>query len=268
MKWKVLSYCLLGGLPLTIAALDTGGFGWWWLSGLVLAAGFVPVAIFGPRRPIVQFTMVLSALWMVTVLCTWSEAVVFMPGFSQHPVRDLVGSAISYLVIAAVLAGLAWALKLTRPQGPKVERRSVWLAPLMVLLGGFAYAFYYLVFGGITYQYFTKSYYPQATQLVAQLGPWFWPLEIGRGVLMTLGVLPVIYTLRMPRWQSAIAVGALVWIAGGLSPLLLPAVSMGTTQRIIHIVEIFTQNASLGITAVLLLRPKPSKTSTQLAAAA
>jgi hypothetical protein len=26
-------------------------------------------------------------------------------------------------------------------------------------------------------------------------------------------------------------------------------------QRLIHIVEIFTQNASLGVTAVLLLRP-------------
>jgi hypothetical protein len=31
---------------------------------------------------------------------------------------------------------------------------------------------------------------------------------------------------------------------------------MGTTQRFIHIVEIFTQNFSLGVTAVLLLRPK------------
>ncbi len=32
---------------------------------------------------------------------------------------------------------------------------------------------------------------------------------------------------------------------------------MGTTQRFIHIVEILTQNALLGITAVLLLRPEP-----------
>jgi hypothetical protein len=31
---------------------------------------------------------------------------------------------------------------------------------------------------------------------------------------------------------------------------------MGTTQRMIHIVEIFTQNAALGVTAGLLLRPK------------
>jgi len=36
---------------------------------------------------------------------------------------------------------------------------------------------------------------------------------------------------------------------------------MGTTQRMIHIVEILTQNAPLGIIAGLLLRPKSRATS-------
>jgi hypothetical protein len=31
---------------------------------------------------------------------------------------------------------------------------------------------------------------------------------------------------------------------------------MGSTQRFIHVIEILTQNASFGITAVLLLRRK------------
>ena len=75
---------------------------------------------------------------------------------------------------------------------------------------------------------------------------------------MTMAVLPVIYTLRMNRWQTAIAVGVLIWVAGGLAPLLVPNAFMGTTQRIIHIFEILTQNASLGITAGLLMRPKPT----------
>ena len=91
---------------------------------------------------------------------------------------------------------------------------------------------------------------------MARLGLWFWAIQIGRGALMTLGVLPVIYSLRMSRWQAAIVVGLLVWVAGGVAPLLPPNGFMETTQRMIHIVEILTQNASLGITAVLLLRPK------------
>jgi hypothetical protein len=38
---------------------------------------------------------------------------------------------------------------------------------------------------------------------------------------------------------------------------------MGPAQRMIHVVEIFTQNAPLGITAALLLRPKKKQASPQ-----
>jgi hypothetical protein len=73
---------------------------------------------------------------------------------------------------------------------------------------------------------------------------------------MALAVLPVIYTLRMSRVQTAIAVGALLWISGGLALLIPPNGLMVPAQRMIHIVEILTQNAPLGIIVVLLLRPK------------
>jgi hypothetical protein len=59
----------------------------------------------------------------------------------------------------------------------------------------------------------------------------------------------------MRRWPAAIAIGILMWVVGGLAPLLVPNELMGSTQRFIHIVEILTQNVSLGVTAVLLLRP-------------
>ena len=90
---------------------------------------------------------------------------------------------------------------------------------------------------------------------VARVGGWFWPLQIGRGILMTLSVLPIVYTLRLSRGQAAIAVGAILWVAGGLAPLIPPNPLMGDTQRIIHIFEILTQNAPLGATVVFLMRP-------------
>jgi hypothetical protein len=73
---------------------------------------------------------------------------------------------------------------------------------------------FYLVFESITYQFFTKPYYPDATQIVARLGLWFWLIQIARGVLMTLAVIPVIRTLRMSRLHAAIAVGLLLWGCG------------------------------------------------------
>lgn len=264
MKSRVMLYCLLGGLPLTIAALGAGHFPWWWLSGILFAASFVPVALFGPRTALGQFAVIAPVLLIVTVLCLWSEGLIFVPGFGQHAIRDLLGSVVMYLILAVVLAALAQILKLSKPVELPVRRRSLYGTASLILLSGLAYVLYYLVFGAITYQFFTKGYFPQAEQAVSQLGLWFWVIQLARGVLMTLAVLPVIRTLRMKRWHAAIVVGLLIWITGGFGPLVVPNIVMGARQRMIHVVEIFTQNFSLGVTAVLLLRPRSAPVAVNL----
>jgi hypothetical protein len=148
--------------------------------------------------------------------------------------------------------------------GPKGELRSAGKVALLVVVCGIAYVLYYLIFGSITYQFFTKGYYPDAPQIVARLGVWFWLIQVGRGVLMTLAALPLICTLRMSRVQAAIAVGLIMWVAGGAAPLLLPNPLMVPTQRFIHTIEILTQNVSLGITMVLLLRAKQARSGADL----
>jgi len=267
---RVVLYCLLGGLSLTLVALGSGGFVWRWLAGITLSASFVPVALFGPRRTISQFGVVAPVLLIVTVLCLWSEAMVFVqvPEVQQHAVRDLVGASVIYLILATVLAILAVLLNLPRMDGPKVELRSASKVALLVVVCGFSYVLYYLIFGSITYQFFTKGYYPDAPMIVARLGIWFWLIQIGRGVLMTLAALPLTYTLRMSRVQAAIAVGLILWVAGGAAPLLLPNPLMVPAQRFIHTIEILTQNVSLGITMVLLLRAKQARSEADLPAAA
>jgi hypothetical protein len=218
----------------------------------------VPVALFGPRSVLGQFGVIAPALAIITVLCTWSEALIFAPGFKQQAARNLIGALTMYLIVAVVLAVLAPLLKLPHTTDGAVEHRSAISTIALVPVCGVAYAVYYLIFGAITYEYFTKGYYPEAAHTAQALGLWFWAIQIGRGALMTLAVIPAIYTLRMSRWQTAIAIGVLIWVAGGLAPLLVPNALMGTTQRIIHVFEILTQNAPLGITAGLLLRPKPT----------
>ena len=146
-----------------------------------------------------------------------------------------------------------------------MEHRSPAGTMAGVAVCGVAYVVYYLIFGGMTYRFFTKGYDLEAAQIAANLGLWFWAIQFARGVLMTVAVLPVIYTLRRNRGQVAIAAGIIIWVAGGLAPLLMPNPFMGTTQRMIHIVETLTQNASLGITAALLLRRRqPGKPSLPL----
>ena len=258
MKSRVVLYCALGGLPMLIATMGAGHFAWWWISGIVLAASFVPVALFGPRSALGQFGVIAPVLVVITVLCTWSEALIFAAGFKEQAASNLIAVLVMYLIVAAVLAVLGWGLKLRNAAISAVEHRSVASTIALVAVCGVAYAVYYRIFGAITYQYFTKGYYPEAAQTAQAMGIWFWAIQFGRGVLMTLAVMPAIYTLRMGRWHTAIAIGVLIWVAGGLAPLLVPNAFLGTTQRIIHIFEILTQNAPLGITAGLLLRPKPT----------
>lgn len=254
MTMRTVLYCLLGGLSLTFAAAGAGHFGWWWLSGVVLSAAFVPVARFGPRGWLAQFGIILLSLFAVWSLGTESEVALFFPSLRGTIGRDLVGMFVMNLIVALVLASLARLLNLTDVSGPLPERQSGWVAGGMVVLSGLAYVMCYLIFGWITYSMFTRQYYPWGEDYARNLGLQLWLVELARGILMTLAVLPAIYTLRMRRWPAAIAIGALLWIVGGVSPLLVPNALMMPAQRYIHIVEILTQNAGLGITAVLLLR--------------
>ena len=261
MKWRVVLYCLFGGLPLLIAALGAGHIAWWWLSGILFAASFVPIALFGPRTALGQFAVIAPVLLIVTVLCLWSEALIFVPAYGQHASRDFISSAVLYIILAAVLAALVQVLKLSQSTELPVFHRSLAGIVFRLPVCALAYALYYLIFGAITYQYFTKGYFPEAEQAVGRLGLWFWVIQIARGLLMTLAVLPIIRTLRMKRWHAAIVVGLIIWITGGAGPLIVPNPLMGATQRFIHTVEIFTQNFSLGVTAVLLLRPRSTSVS-------
>jgi hypothetical protein len=207
MNLRIGLYCLLGGLSPTIAALGAGHFAWWWLSGVILAAALAPVVRFGPRTMLGQFGAIFLLLVIVGSVCTMSEAVLFFPGQKEGAGHNLAGGMVMYLIVAAVLTMLAKALKLAESSSSTVERRPVGTTAQMVGFSGLAYVVYYLIFGSITYQFFTRQYYPEAEKIVAQLGLWFWVIELARGILMTLATLPIIYTLRMRRcrWRGAAA---------------------------------------------------------------
>lgn len=226
------------------------------VAGGVLALGMVPVAVYGPRSGMGQFGTIASTLLIITALCTWSEALLFLPTspIREHPVATLVGSSVMYLLVAGVLALLAKLLRLGRDTARNADHRKIAAIALLAPVCGIAYVVYYGIFGAITYQWFTRAYYPEATQIVEKLGWWFWGIQFARGVLMTIAVVPIVCTLRMRRFHAAIVVGAVIWIAGGLVPLLMPNPLLTVGQRLIHIAEIFTQNFTLGVTAVLLLR--------------
>ena len=253
---KMGLFCVVGGLCFTGSALGAGHFGWWWLAGVLISVALLPVVRCGPRNAWAQFGVMAAVLIVVGLLCTLSEAVLFYPETKKMLVPALAGGAAFYGIAAAALAVIARMLRLNSSSGIQAEHRPGAVAIPMVMLSGLSYVVYYLVFGAITFQFFTKQFYPHAVEQTAALGYWFWVYQFGRGLLMTLAVLPVIYSLRMPRGKAAIVVGLMIWIVGGGASLLVPSTLMVPAQRYMHIIEIMTQNVSLGMTAVWLLRPK------------
>jgi hypothetical protein len=256
MNLRNALFCLLGGLCFTVSAMGAGHFGWWYLSGVLTTAALIPVVRYGPRRMVQRGTTIFVMLVLIGLVCTLSEGVVFFPEKKAEMMAGLAGGAVLYLIAAVVLTLLAKVLKLEETHERAIAHRSAGMAIPMILLAAFSYLVYYEVFGALTFQFFTKGFYPHAVEQVAAMGAWFFAYQIARGLVMTLAVVPVIYALRMPRWRAALVVGLLVWVIGGAGPLLVPNEMMGAAQRYIHIGEIFTQNFLLGVTATLLLRPK------------
>jgi hypothetical protein len=157
------------------------------------------------------------------------------------------GGIVMDLFAAAVLAGLGKSLKLAEPGGEPAMHRSAAIAGLLVLLTGLSYVVYYEIFGFIAFHFFTNRDYPHAVEQATAMGLWFWAYQWARSLMMTLAVLPIIISLRLTRWQAALAVGIIVWIVGGGGQLLVPNTMMEATQRYIHVIEIMTQNMLLGV---------------------
>jgi len=214
MKLRMGLFCVLSGLCFTVSAFDAGHFGWFLLSGVMTAAALLPVVRFGPRHAFANGVVLLLALFVIGLVCTLSEGALFYPEMRAQLARSAVSGALIYLLATAVMIGLGAGLGLTSGREQPIAHRSPVKAGLMVLLSAIAYMVYYEVFGAIAYQFFTKQYYPHAAEQAMALGIWFPIYQLARGVAMTSAVLPLVYTLRLPRWQAALAVGLLVWIVG------------------------------------------------------
>jgi hypothetical protein len=261
LKLRIALFCLLGGFPLALIAPTHSAIPQSWLAGILLSACFVPVVLYGPNSILAQFAVIGTAVLFVTSFCTWTEAMFFMPSaFKGHPWQALIGGSIVYLIVALILAVLARVLRLRKDAVREADSKTGAIVPAMIIAAGICYAIYYFIFGAITFQFFTYKYYPDAARQAASWGVWFWVLQIGRGVLMTISILPVIFMLRLSRAKLALVAGMIVWIAGGAAPLLMPIDFMTPAQKFIHVIEILTQNFSLGVSAVYLLtRPGYTK---------
>jgi hypothetical protein len=264
-----LLYCVLCGLIFALVTHASFRFSpqlaWFWLEGFLMAAAFFPVVRWGPRKPLALF----ATIWLVLIFVGGVVLNVDTLIFTTFTFRQVVGfvlhNGLAQTVLAAALVLLAGPFRLRDVQ------REVALAPLStvsaswrVAVGGLVYLVFYYVFGGIFYTLFTRPYYenptpglPVTVSMAAALGIWFPIIQFGRGVFLTLSSVPLARGLRASRGVTCVVLGAVLWVLGGLGPLLVTGDMLPGEMRFYHTVEILLQHGGLGIVLGLLLRPKP-----------
>lgn len=266
MLLRSVFFCLLASLVMIIAGLGAGHIAWWYAAGLLQAASLLPFLLHGPAA---FWKRLLSIWWMfsaIGVFCLWSEAVIFIHATSAQRIQNLAGAFAVYSIFSLAIAVAALMLKPQIGGDSRALRRYPASSLTVRVLGsGLSYLACYYVFGAIVFFFFTKPYYTgagplaDAQKIALSFGWWFPLIQVGRGVLMTLGVLPIILSTRITRLRAAIYIGLLLWVVGGVAPLMVPSTIMPAELRLMHIGEIFTQNIPLGMIAVFLLRRRDER---------
>jgi len=111
-----------------------------------------------------------------------------------------------------------------------------------IALSALCYVVLYLT-AGILILPFVEDFYE--TQDMA-LGAWFLPLQFVRGTLYVAFVLPLLRSIRAPRWHTALSMAFMFPILAGAAGLLIPNPIMPESVRYWHMLEIGWSNMVYG----------------------
>jgi hypothetical protein len=206
-----------------------------------------------------RLAILFIAIWGIQGVLTESEAYFF---------TSYGGAAAQLVHSAATCLALALLLAILFP--PKSSDRRLlsevrtWLVsrPLLswlgrVLLAGVLFLPTYWIFGMLAYS-ITHSYY-ENTGLglglrVPPVGV-IVPLEIGRGLLFVLMLLPIVVVLRSSRWSLVGWLWLVLALLTGWEPLLTATFLPGVV-RLVHGLEITADSLAQAMTIAVLLGPR------------
>jgi hypothetical protein len=128
---------------------------------------------------------------------------------------------------------------------------GAWLWRVIVV--GVLFAAIYVAIGALIAPLVLPFYVNPSLDLAI---PDFWraivPLQLVRGLLFTLTILPIVFGLRGPRWTLALGVGLALAALIGWAPMI-QASFLPSVQRLIHGLEITVDSALYGLAVAWLL---------------
>ena len=239
-------------------ALDPGGLGLALLSGILVAAAVAPIAIRLQVSRLRQW-IVWSACLFLNSLSIAIEGAFFVPTLSH--VRSVPVMWIAFLLFQSlVTAGLiTWSFggQAERMMQPAPQQRTWYSWAWWFVLSSISYLLFYFIFGAANYALVTRPYYAAYVSGLAVPAPKIVLIaEMVRAPLLVLSIVPLILLWRGKRSLLGMLCGIVLFVLGGVVPLLLNA-DLPDVLRLASGVEIFFQNFLTGLVAVALLAPPP-----------
>ncbi len=258
--WRILivaiGYALtsLIAIPLLGRGFDAGGLGITVLSGILIGAILVPIAARMQLSRFRQGVVSGSALFL-NALSLGIEGSFFAPALSPMVTMPLAWTAYLLFQSLAIAGLIAW---LSGQNAGLATFDSPWKRPWFswawrFIVSSFSYLLFYFIFGAINYALVTKPYYQaHVSGLAVPLPQTVLMAEAVRAPMVVLSILPLIVLWRGRKRTLAVLCGIILFVIGGVIPLLLNT-SLPDLLRFASAIEIFFQNFSTGLVAASLL---------------
>ena len=238
----------------------------WLLVGTLSCASLAPFILRSTWSRLNTLLAVWGVMVFVRSLGLGIEGSLFKPAEATATVAGtLSGTFVSFLV-AWFSVALLLPERTTSP-AQAAGQSNWWGWTWRVLLVGLAYFLFYFVFGATNALLYTRSFYENNPKYGLSLPPpaTIFLAQLVRGPLFGLGSLFIVRAANMPRRQTGVWLGLLLFVVGGLGPYLETTFcSMPLGFNLATLAELFLQNFLTGLVAARLLVPGPTPRGDQM----
>lgn len=220
---------------------------------IMLLSGFLISIILGfiaknLRLTKIRIFMVLFLILILNYITQILEALYFAPGIVTLEVAPAIFGQQSMMALF-ITGGIAFLYSKSQiNSGYHIVSRRLfdWLRKILICSG--SYILFYYIFGSINARLFTGEYYlsqmnglrlPSSEEIIV--------LETIRAIILVLSIIPLILNLQLTKKKIMITVGIMLFIIGGLIPMLQQFDTLPTVLRVTSTVEMFFQFFLTGV---------------------
>jgi len=238
--------------------LSTIIIGFSFIAGILLALILGLVFIKLPFKLVVRIGMAWLALFIIQYFSNLFEAFFFTTLFPT--VLLFLAGVLESLVITfieALLVGILFVPREIEKSYIKsyFAQRSGFSWALRIVVASLIYFPIYLVFGGLVSPFVLPYYTDPSMGLMIPSFDVMIPVELVRGLLYVLALLPIIAGIRIKRRYLYVGIASLLYIPGAFIPLL-TNLSWPVQLRIFHGLEILADYLVYGAALIYLLARK------------